>query len=171
MAEKKGTQKKPDEPEQNKKKKLIIIGAVVLFLLLIGLGTGLFFFGKKAAAPETPTDPGQQVPVPELNKSPAVGPMVNIDEFIVNIISAENNHYVKASLTLELTNIPVKDEVTLRMPQIRDSILLLVSNKTYEELQDLQGKKQLKAEITSKLNAILQSGSVTSIYFTDFVVQ
>jgi flagellar FliL protein len=78
---------------------------------------------------------------------------------------------VKASLTIELTNEPVKVELTQRMPQIRDAILLLVGNKTYEELQDLQGKKQLKAEMTSKINSILQTGKIKAIYFTDFVVQ
>jgi flagellar FliL protein len=35
----------------------------------------------------------------------------------------------------------------------------------------LQGKKQLKAEITTKINSFLQSGQIKSIYFTDFVVQ
>lgn len=171
MAEKKGTKKKPDSPEPTGKKKIIIIGAIVLIILLIGIGVGLFFYLKKDNQPTKPVDPGLQVPVPELNQSAEIGPMVNIEEFIVNIISAESNHYVKASLTLELTNELTKDEVTKRMPQIRDSILLSVGNKTYEELQDLQGKKQLKAELASKLNAILQTGNVKSIYFTDFVVQ
>jgi flagellar FliL protein len=57
------------------------------------------------------------------------------------------------------------------MPQMRDAIILLISNKTFEELQDLQGKKQLKAELQSRINSILQTGKVTSIYFTNFVVQ
>jgi flagellar FliL protein len=57
------------------------------------------------------------------------------------------------------------------MPQIRDAILLLVGNKTFEELQDLEGKKQLKAEIMSKINGILQTGKVKAIFFTEFVVQ
>ena len=35
----------------------------------------------------------------------------------------------------------VKPEVEQRMPQVRDAVLLLIGNKTYEELQDLQGKK------------------------------
>lgn len=171
MAEKKGTKKPPEGVESSKKKKLIIIIVGVLLIFLIGGGVGLYFFLKETPQEEKQSDPGMQVPVPELNKSVDIGPMVNIEEFIVNIISAENNHYVKASLTLELTNELSKEEVNKRMPQIRDSILLLVGNKTYEELQDLQGKKQLKAELTSKLNSILQSGSVKSIYFTDFVVQ
>lgn len=171
MAEKKGTQKTPENPESGGKKKLLIIIIAVVLVVLIGVGAGLFFFLNKEKAAEKPSDPGMEVPVPELNKSSDIGPMVDIEEFIVNIISAESNHYVKASFTLELTNEMAKEEVSKRMPQIRDSILLLVGNKTYEELQDLQGKKQLKAELMSKLNAILQSGNVKSIYFTDFVVQ
>ncbi len=171
MAEKKGTKKQPDAPESGSKKKIIIIGVIVLFFLIAAIEGGLIFFLKRDPQPVKPADPGLEVPVPELNQSADIGPMINIDEFIVNIISAESNRYVKASLTLELTNEPAKDEVTKRMPQIRDSILLLVGNKTYEELQDLQGKKQLKAELASKLNAILQTGNVKSIYFTDFVVQ
>ncbi len=97
--------------------------------------------------------------------------MVDIEEFIVNIISADSNHYVKASLTLELTNEESREELTKRMPQTRDAILLLLGNKTYEELQDLQGKKQLKAELINRINSFLQSGKVKSIYFTNFVVQ
>ncbi|MBU1139263.1 MAG: flagellar basal body-associated FliL family protein [Proteobacteria bacterium] len=97
--------------------------------------------------------------------------MVEIREFIVNIISEDESHYVKAALTIELNKAEALDEVNKRMPQIRDAILLLVGNKTYEELHDLQGKKQLKAELVSKINSFLQHGKIRAIYFTDFVVQ
>lgn len=155
---------------KNKKKLFIIIGAVVL-VLLIGGGFGAWFFLKDEPVPEDKQTPGQQVPVPALGHKTQIGPMVNIEEFIVNIISGDAAHYVKASLTVELTNEEVTIEVEQRMPQMRDAILLLISNKTYEELQDLQGKKQLKAELLSKINSFLQTGEVTSIYFTNFVVQ
>lgn len=36
------------------------------------------------------------------------------------------------------------------MPQIRDAILLLIGNKTVEELQDIQGKNQVKAELKAR---------------------
>jgi flagellar protein FliL len=171
MAEKKEPPKKDATPEekQKKRKMMIIIGASVLVLLLV-LGTGAFFFLKKSHMEEKP-DPGKNVPVPELNQAANIGPMVDITEFIVNIISADGNHYVKSALTLEMTNQAGKDEITQRMPQIRDAILLLVGNKTFEELQDLEGKKQLKAEIMSKINGILQTGKVRAIFFTEFVVQ
>lgn len=152
-----------------KKKKMIIIGGAILLLLLIG--GAAFFFLKPAPVVEEEIDPGLDVPVPEITKSTEIGPMVEIKEFIVNIISEEDRHYVKASFTMEINRIEAVDEINKRMPQIRDSILLLVGNKTFEELQDLQGKKQLKAELKSKINSFLQTGKIKAIYFTDFVVQ
>jgi len=156
--------------EGGSKKKLIIIIAAAVVLLLI-IGGAAFFFLKPAPEPEAEPDPGLDVPVPEITVSQEIGPMVKIEEFIVNIISEEGRHYVKASLTIELDKEEVLEETNKRMPQIRDAILLLVGNKTFEELQDLQGKKQLKAELISKINTFLQSGKVKAIYFTDFVVQ
>jgi len=172
MAEKKEPPKKDASPDDKGKKKklLIIIGAAVL-VLLIGVGAGAYLFLKKSHSEKKEVDPGQHVPVPELNNAANIGPMVDITEFIVNIISADGNHYVKTALTLELTNPAAKEEITQRMPQIRDAILLLIGNKTFEELQDLEGKKVLKAEIMSKINGFLQAGKVKSIFFTEFVVQ
>ncbi len=171
MAEKKEKKGDDSQPEGKGKKKLfIIIGAVLVVLLAAGAG-GFFLLKKKEPPPEEKKDPGHEVPVPHIDPKADIGPMVEVKEFIVNIISGDVNHYVKASLTIELSSEVAKEEVNLRMAQIRDAILLLVGNKTYEELQDLQGKKQLKAEITSKINSFLKNGKVKSIYFTDFVVQ
>ncbi len=158
-----------EEDGGGKKKLIIIIAAAVVLLLIIG--GAAFFFLKPTPKVEEEVDPGLDVPIPEITQSTVIGPMVEIKEFIVNIISEEDRHYVKASLTIELNREEALEETSKRMPQIRDAILLLVGNKTYEELQDLQGKKQLKAELISKINSFLQTGKVKAIYFTDFVVQ
>jgi flagellar FliL protein len=168
MAEKK---KEIPEASGGGKKKLLLIIGLIAFVLLAGAGTATFFLLKKAPEPKETKDPAKHVPVPDLNQQADIGPQVNIDEFIVNIVSGDTAHYVKASLTVELTNEEVKGEVEKRMPQMRDAILLLIGNKTFEELQDLQGKKQLKAELTSKINSFLKTGKVKAVYFTNFVVQ
>lgn len=166
MAEK---EKAPKEGEEvkSKKKLFIIIGAVVA-VLIIG-GVIAFFLLSSSKKSEEPA-PGDNVPVPQI-ASPTVGPMVDVNDFVVNIVSEDATHYVKASMTLELSAPPVSEEVTMRMPQMRDTILLIIGSKEFRELQDIQGKKQLKAEIMSRINSILQTGKVTSIYFTEFVVQ
>lgn len=165
-------EKKESEVDKSggKKKLLIIIAAAVVVLLGGGIGTWWFLHHEKPA-PKEEKAPEHQVTVPAVGQPAAIGPMVNIDEFIVNIISGDAAHYVKASLTVELNNDLVKAEVEQRMPQMRDAILLLIGNRTYEELQDLQGKKQLKAELLSTINSFLKTGQVVSIYFTNFVVQ
>lgn len=169
MADDKKTKEGEEEGGGSKKKLIIIIaGAVILLLIIAGAA---FFFLKPAPAPIEEPDPGLDVPVPEITVSQEIGPMVEIKEFVVNIISEDGRHYVKAALTIELNKEEVLEETTKRMPQIRDAILLLVGNKTFEELHDLQGKKQLKAELVSKINSFLQGGKVKAIYFTDFVVQ
>jgi len=171
MAEKKETAKAPDATKPGGKKKLIIIIVAALLVILIGASVTFFFLLKDDSASDPSQKSGSEVPVPELGKDTDIGPMINIEDFIVNIISAESNHYVKAALTLELTSETAMKETNMRMPQVRDAILLLVGNKTYDELQDLQGKKQLKAELSSKLNSLLQTGRIKAIYFTEFVVQ
>lgn len=159
----------PQEAPKSKKKLFIIIGAAVV-LLLAGLAGGFFFYTssqKKAAEEEQKQN---QVHVPEINPV-NLGPMVDINDFVVNIISGEETHYVKVALTVELSNEPSAEEIKMRMPQMRDAIILILGSKDYRELQDIQGKKQLKAELLSRINSIIQSGKVVSIYFTEFVVQ
>lgn len=160
---------KAGEKKKGKGKLLLIIGAAVVLLAVVGVL--LWFFLLKPKPEADGGDQGDKVPVPTVSDEAQIGPMVNVREFIVNIISEDERHYVKAALTVELSSEAAEEEFNQRLPQVRDAILLLVGNKTYEELQDLQGKKQLKAELILRLNSILKTGKVKAIYFTDFVVQ
>ena len=157
---------KENAEEGGSKKKLIMVIVAVL-VLLTGAGVGAFLFlggEEEALSPEE-----KQAQLEQQAKQ--VGPMVNIDTFIVNILDDQQSRYLKASLTLELDSQEASLEVGERMPQIKDAILLLLSNKTYSELSDLQGKIQLRAELLNKLNSILLKGTIKHIYFTEFVVQ
>jgi len=171
MAEKKDNKEEGGGGKKKNKMLIPIVAGALALVIIIAIGSYLLI-GKKPPPPEEKGQPAQNVPVPDLSQKPDIGPMVEVKEFIVNIISQdEQKHYVKASLSIELSNPSAQAEVNQRMPQIRDAILMLVGNKTNEELQDLQGKRQLKAEMISKINVLLRTGRVNNIYFTDFVVQ
>ena len=164
MAQKEETESA--EAGGSKKKMLIIVIAAVV--LLIGVGIGVFLF--MGTEEEEKISPEQEQA--ELEKqAKAVGPMVPIAAFIVNILDDEESRYLKASITLEVDTPEATMEIAQRMPQIKDAILLLIGNKTFGELQDMQGKIQLRAELINKINGILVNGKVKRIYFTDFVVQ
>ncbi len=157
-----------EEGGKKGKKKLLIIIIVVL-VMLIGGGVGAFLFLKGGGMEDTISPEEEQAQLAA--QAQQVGPMVNIDSFIVNIIDSEESRYLKAAITLEVDSDAASQELSQRMPQIKDAILLLVGNKTYTELNDLQGKIQLRAELINKINSILKQGKVKRIYFTDFVVQ
>lgn len=153
--------------EGGKSKKMILIIAIAA-VVLIGGGVGAFLAlgsGEDEAKAEQAEKDAAAI------ASTNVGPMVNVESFIVNIIDESGSRYLKAAMTLEVTSEPAVEEVNQRMPQIKDAILLLVGNKSFSELQDLQGKMQLRAELSAKLNDLLKSGQIKRIYFTDFVVQ
>ncbi len=158
-----------DQPEEGggSKKKLIII--VIAVLLLLGAAAGGYFFfmgGEK----EKKISPEEEQAALAL-QAKQVGPMVSIDSFIVNISDDQESRYLKAAITIEVDGEEAAMELNQRMPQIKDAILLLIGNKTFNELNDLQGKIQLRAELINKINSILLKGKVKRIYFTDFVVQ
>ena len=172
MAEK---EKKKEEPQKGGDKKMLIMIIAAVVLLLAAGGSAYYFLVVKPHNEQEQKKKAEESkaaalikPVPEETK---IGPMVEIKEFVVNIIGEDATHYVKASLSLELDKDATIDEVGKRMPQIRDAVLLLISNKTFAELQDIQGKNQVKAELRSKINSFLKTGSVNNIYLTDFVVQ
>ncbi|PLX91452.1 MAG: flagellar basal body protein FliL [Desulfuromonas sp.] len=136
--------------------------------MLVAVGVAAYLLGSRSAQDAAPAESAQ---VEDTSTAEGVGPMVDITDFIINILDKNETRYLKAAITLELENEETVAEVNERMPQIRDSVLLLVGNKTFAELNDLQGKLQLRAEIIVRLNKLLKKGKVKGIYFTEFVVQ
>jgi len=74
-------------------------------------------------------------------------------------------------MDVEVDNNAVVEEMKTRQPQLRDMVITIVSNKTYEDISTTRGKLAIKEEIIRRFNLILKSGKVRNIYFTEFVVQ
>jgi flagellar FliL protein len=153
-----------EEPEQEvapKKKsniKWIIIGAVI-FLLIASLTIAGFFFFKQTAAHKAPVE------------KPAVLTIWPMDAFIINLAESNGERYLKLVVQLEVSDQSVTPELEQFKPRLRDSILDLLTQKTYKELMDLSGKQRLREDIAGRVNNMLTKGKVTKVYFTDFVVQ
>lgn len=174
MADKKTEEQTEKEVTGNKN--LFIIFTVVALVVMIGIGVGAYFAGTRTAASTPAVEPAAETEKAKStsvvgNKVDELGPLVPINEFLINLLDKDNSRYLKATMTLEVDSEETAEEIKTRMPQIRDAILLLTSNKTFVELQDLQGKMQLRAELIGKLNTLLAKGRVQHIYITNFVIQ
>jgi len=166
----------------SKKKLFIIIGAAVLVLIIAGvvvfmmMGKG----DKKKAATDAHGAPvaaegGHGAAAPEGGHGAAGAPgastVFSLEPFIVNIYDGQELRYLKVKVELEMANPAIKAELDGRLAAIRDAILVVLTTKTLQEVQDAQGKNQLKEEIQTAISKIVAQGKVTKVYFTDFVVQ
>ena len=90
--------------------------------------------------------------------------------FIVNLFDERGVRYLKVRLDIEVWD-STEEEMAKKNPKIRDSLIVLLSSKKYEEIGSLEGKARLREEILFRLNRILGEGKAKEVYFTDFVVQ
>jgi flagellar FliL protein len=143
--------------------RLPIILIIVAFLVVC-LGIGAFTFtkmGKKGKAHS------------KVEKPPEVYPW-KLQEFVVNLADVSEPHYLKVNITLEMEGKPPKGEEGGSNPEeakVRDTIIMVLSRKTYFSLISEKGKMQLKNELKTALNSVLHEGKVANIYFTDFAMQ
>lgn len=99
------------------------------------------------------------------------GVMFDLDPFIVNLADTPDIRYLKLTIKLEAEGEAVVAELSSRIPQIRDAVLVLLSSKDVSAVRTTQGKFQLRDEITQRINGLLKKTGVRSAYFTEFVVQ
>ena len=61
-------------------------------------------------------------------------------------------------------------ELEERSSQIREIVVLSISDKTYEQLVTQQGKIDLKRELIRKINALLISGRIEDVRFKQMIL-
>jgi flagellar FliL protein len=74
-------------------------------------------------------------------------------------------------MDLELAASTDAGTLSERLPQVRDSILMILPSKQFDEIASMEGKIALRDEIMDKLNSLFARTVVTNIFFTEFVVQ
>lgn len=148
---------KPEEADAAKsppksKKKLIIIIAAVLLLVLGGGGAFLYISKQKAAAAalaeEDGAEPTAHAPAAAAHGGDKTPPVyLPMDNMVVNLADPGGEKVAQVGITLQVTDAHASDSVKAYMPTIRSSVLMLLSQKTSEELLSTEGKQKLIEEI------------------------
>lgn len=159
-----------EESEKGKGSKKILIIAVVAVLLLAG-GVGGFFYmrHKKPGVEES----RHHLTPKEMEKMIKDHPIINLKPFVVNLNGPSGTapQYLKIRIALKVDRAVTSKEIDYRLPEIQSAILILLGAQTVADIQTTGGKLALKDEIRHRINARLDSGKVTDVYFTEFVIQ
>ena len=135
-----------EEVPRKSKKTLILIIVAVVVVLAAGGGAAWFFLVKNKPHAEEkkkssePTTPALFIP---------------LDRFTVNLVQEQGDQVMQLGITLKTYDPELEEKIKKEMPEIRSRLLELLSSKRASELQTLQGKKRLAAEILYLTNKIL----------------
>ena len=150
-------------PKAGTGKLLVVVGGVVVLAAggaAAAWRLGLLSHGAPAEAKEDTKD-----------EKPAVGALLPLDPFIANLADEDGKRYLKATLQVEFFGAQVPADFNARMPQMRDLLLTLFTNKLFSEIRTPQGKALLRDEIINRMNRTLNKDVVKAVYFTEFIVQ
>lgn len=139
MTTKPDAEKSEAGPPAKSKKLMVVIGVVFLLLALAG-GGAWFFLSKKNAADEGSEEIAHVTP-----KGPPT--FLPLDNMVVNLADPGGEKVAQIGITLELVDAHATDKVKMYLPSIRSGILMLVSQRTAEELLLIEGKEKLAADI------------------------
>lgn len=90
---------------------------------------------------------------------------------IVNLAETNGERYLKVMFSIEMEEMEVVEELEAKKPQILDMLINILSAKTMDSIATTSGRNMLRQEIIDKINALLENGRISNIYFTEFVVQ
>jgi flagellar basal body-associated protein FliL len=159
-----------DEIQVGNRSKLPMI-LLALGFFVVGAGGGAVLYKTLDPADPASDDPASKDDEDEKSSQDAAPDteMAVLGEFSVNLRDASGRVLqLKIEIETDKENAPTVDT---KMAALRDSVILLASDYSFQELEGVDGKLRLKDDIHARLNAILEPVPVRRVYFTEFVIQ
>ncbi len=132
-----------------KSKKLLIIIVAAVLVLALGGGGAFFYISKQRAAAAAAEDGEEAAPAKgAAHASPKTPPSyLPLDSMVVNLADPGGERVAQVGITLEVSDAPSVEKVKAFLPTIRSGVLMLISQRTAEELLTQDGKQKLAKDI------------------------
>ena len=190
-----------DAPKEKVKKesgpmKLVIVGAVALFLAVLGaqvaapLLTKMIAGDPSAHAKKADADSGDEqqlavadTPPPAADDKADAKPIepalyAPLDPpFVVSFAEkGGDTRFVQLTLQAMARNEKSIDAIKTHAPAIRNAFLFVISAHKLEDLETLEGKEKLRAEMLKSANDVMEKNTgkadaIEELYFTSLVIQ
>jgi flagellar FliL protein len=175
-----------------KKGRKLLIALFALVVLALLAGAGALYILKKNTAEYDGEDglDGAETSqsAPARSSTPPV--FLPLDNMVVNLADAGGSRFVQIGISLQIQDSKTGEEMKAYMPSIRSAVLLLISQRTSEEMLQLQGKEKLAKDIVTEISRIMgyrtpdnsasgdrkraasqPSNPVQAVLFSSFIVQ
>ena len=169
-----------------KSKKMLVI-ALALLVVALAAGGGWVYVMKRNAAMALDGEEVVEEEAHEVHKEPPV--YLPLDNMVVNLADPGGERVAQVGVVLQLADANAPEQVKAYLPTIRSEILLLVSQRTADELLLREGKEKLAQDIlgsaahhfpgevasakkkTGKKKSKAPANPIQGVLFSSFIVQ
>ncbi|MCV0439274.1 MAG: flagellar basal body-associated FliL family protein [Hydrogenophaga sp.] len=141
----------PEAPRKKSRKLLFILIGVVL-LAVLGAAAALFILKSNTAHLD---DEGyeDEDTVASQSSEPRTPPVfLPLENMVINLADPGGNRFIQLGLTLQLQDTATETAVKAYLPSIRSNILVLISQRTADEMLQLAGKEKLARDIIGTIS-------------------
>jgi len=162
------------EEKSGGKSKLLIF--IILGVVLIAVSVGGTIAALKILSPPPPpaTEEGAEAEPEEEVKQKAIYYQLK-PKIIVNFNARGRQRYIQADMTFLVREQDVVDAIELHMPMIRNTINMVMSGQTYQEIQTAEGKEYMRQQCLLALRENLETEigkpGIEQVLFTNLVMQ
>jgi len=152
-------------------KKIGLALFVTLNIACLGLGTYWTYIATIGHEPQTITEGKLREPANLADKFTGASLVYTMDKFVVNLAGMPKRT-IRLQVNLDMIGPESFQEIMdlENRAKARDKIVRVLNEKTFDDLESIQGKLFLKDKIVEEVNKVLDKGLVKDVYFTDFVM-
>lgn len=144
----------------------LALGAILGFTVL-----GPKLAHKGTAAPATVDSPKASAKSGEAKKGEAAPSIYQLDNLVMNPASSGGAHFLLMSVALQVKDAGTLETIKGRDAELRDSILRLFSSKNIDQMTAPNARDTLSVDLLVVLDKMFGKGTVSKIYFPQFVIQ
>lgn len=141
-----------DVPKPVRRKRFPVVIAAIAVFAAVG-GSGYWFLSHKSSTNDSAAT--QKMEAPPI--------YVPLESFTVNLQPETGDQFLQVAMSLRVSGATVADKLKIRMPEIRNCLLFLLSSKHASELITSAGKEKLGKEIQAELTRLLEPGATKSV--------
>lgn len=134
--------------EKTKSKKMLVIIIAVVALLVVAGGAAAWLLSSRAH----PKDEEAEEPAAAKEAAKTPPTFLPMENMVVNLADPGGERFAQIGITLEVADAKTAEQVKQYLPSIRSGILMVVSQRTSDELLQREGKEKLATDILREVS-------------------
>ena len=148
--------------------KVVVLGGVVALQLVLAVVLTTVVIMPRLGT----SDAGLSADPVVMEEPEEMGVLLSLGEIIVTMPGRDKgDHFLRITVDLELLDQAASDLAATRLPVLRDTVIMTLSDRTVEDINRPEGMKGLRDELMRRLDERMPANALRHIYFSDLVIQ